>query len=189
MEVQSQGGGSSKLKCILNSVAKMDKFQVVGELHRFALGDVPDDILHMKLVLKKVLIEEILKEETANRDEFKTKLREITISLAEKSESRYVCCLSGCRFRYDRHREYVKHIKVTHPNLKNIVCNFNHKCVRILSNLEDLVMHIKADHHAPVLSSELTVNRSFSLPRVISVDEFVKCNMVSCGSKQFSSSC
>ena len=90
---------------------QMDFFQVVSELNRFlVLTNKQDDLNLMKLQLKRVLLQEILKVEVDDRDHYDERLA-TTLQLLEYKSKLYGCCLIGCRFEGNGHREYVKHIR------------------------------------------------------------------------------
>ena len=162
----------------------MDRFQLISELNRFFVHDVNQDKLNqMKLQLEKVLLEEILKVEVDNRNVYDERL-EATLRLLEHKSKLYGCCLIGCRFEGNRHREYIKHIRTSHPRLANVICKFKHRCVRSFLTIEDLLIHIREDHSEVAAAAAAGIT-TFVNTAVIDVP--VKCNMSSCGSKHFSS--
>ena len=137
-QVELQG-----IKDILTGVDEMDRFQIRAQLHRLRVFDIArDELYQMRLLLKKGLLEEILKIEVGNRDVYSDKLKEINSLLQYKAKG-YSCCLVGCRFVGDRHRQYVKHIKTTHPRATNVTCNFKNACIRNFSIVENLLSLIK----------------------------------------------
>ena len=83
---------------------------------------------------------EILKADSIDEDFHKTFLNETKTALSLDShevDAGYPCCLVGCRFRGERHRQYIVHLKRDHPNMKNVACNFRKICHRTFST----VMH------------------------------------------------
>ena len=148
------------------------------QLNRLCVYHSPrDDLEQMRLQLKKALLEEILKVETGNTP-YKDSLKEVNLLLKSKPKG-YMCVLIGCRFVSNRHRQYVKHIKTTHPRVSNVCCNFKHTCVRNFSNIEDLISHIKEDH--AVQPAEVGT----SLPSNPVLDVPCRCIMSSCGTRHF----
>ena len=159
----------------------MDRFQIRSHLNRFLVFEVPrDELSQMRLQLKKVLLEEILKVEVENKNVYSESLEEI-INLLQIKLKGYSCCLIGCRFQAERHREYVKHIVVTHPRVTNVTCKYKNICPRTFANIEDLILHIKEEHSA----ISATAGTSYVTPAVIDVP--CRCNLISCGSRHFSS--
>ena len=171
-----------EFKALFSKVDDMDNFEVRTQLNRLLVGEVPgDNFIQMRLKLKRVLLEEILKVETENRI-YLNYLSEINKALPQKPKG-YSCCLTGCRFEGRDHKAYVRHIKLTHPRVTNISCKFRHCCSRNFASIENLIQHIKEEHSA--ISTVVTSSTSQS---ALVIDVPCKCNLVSCGStpKQFS---
>ena len=126
----------------------MDVFQLKVQINRFLVSGVEDQLSLelMRLHLKKTLLEEILKVETENRREFECNLKLVTQLIGKKLERKYDCCFSGCRYQSKRHRGFVKHLKITHPRVTNVKCNFRKVCLRVFANIEDLIKHVRDDH-------------------------------------------
>ena len=69
---------------MLENVDQMDRFQVATQLNRLFVYKVPrDEIQQMRLQLKKVLLEEILKVDIANQT-YIDRLEEIITLLQQK---------------------------------------------------------------------------------------------------------
>ena len=136
------------------------------------------------LILKKTLLEEILKEVSGNEKElFLASLQKVNSMLTFNalSVTSYVCCLVGCTFRDQRHINYIKHLRNHHPTLKNIVCNFKKKCNRRFASIEQLIDHLKEEHSL----NNAMENRRIEAVSVISKP--CKCNRISCGGRHFDS--
>ena len=177
--ISRQGGALQEFKDILADVDQMDRFQVRTHLNRLLVFEVNrDELQQLRLQLKKVVLEEILKVEAANTM-YSDCLKE-TINLLQVTSKAYSCCLIGCRFEAARHRQYIKHIKTTHPRVTNVTCKFKHFCLRNFLSIEDLILHIKEDHSVlPATAGTSSLNAAV-------VDVPCRCNLVSCGSRQFS---
>ena len=166
---------------LLESVYLLDRFELDTRLRQYNF-DVPEneDTEKMRLLLKQVLLEEILKSDIDNRNYFSNYLKEVVdhLFLGITSE-KYQCCFAGCRYYGQRHRFYVLHIKRCHPNMKTIVCNFRKRCKLSFTGIESLVKHLKDFH----------TSQEKSLPSTSRVGEAVitpcKCNRVSCGGRNF----
>lgn len=168
-------------KTVLAKLDKLDQFEIREQLNRLRVENQKVDFYQMKLQLEKVLLEEVLKVETDDLV-ISERLKEIKKLLNDKANG-YICALTGCRFIGDNHRQYVKHIKITHPRISKISCKFRHSCVRNFGSIEDLIKHIKEDHSAVINTpGKASINR----PAVAAADIPCKCNLISCGSKQFS---
>jgi len=67
--------------------------------------------------LKKAILEEILKTDVPNRNFYVKSLNEtidqLILGFVEKG---YPCCYVGCRYLGEKHSNYVRHLKVSHPN-------------------------------------------------------------------------
>ena len=159
----------------------MDQFEIREQLNRLRVENQKDDFYQMKLQLEKEILEEILKvedEDSVNSE----RLKEVKKLLNDKAKG-YTCALTGCRFIGDNHRQYVKHIKINHPRMSSIPCKFRHSCVRNFGNIDTLIKHIKEEHSAVINTpGQALTNRSSGA----AADIPCKCNLISCGSKQFS---
>ena len=166
-----------ELKSILNTVDKMDRFQLVSELAKYSAADQCfENFGYQKLKLKNILLDEILKMEVQNKSYFKT-IQESILTELKMRPRMYTCSLVGCRFEASRHRDYVKHIRCAHPRLVRVECKYV-KCPRIFSSVVDLIKHIKEEH---------TLANTTRIAPEAAVEVPVKCNMASCGSKHFGS--
>ena len=176
------GGGQDDLKKLLSSVNKFDRFEIRSHLERLNfLGEPKSDFYQMRLQLEKTILSEMIKQEPQN-GLLQSRVRDINKLLGEKAKG-YSCLLSGCYFIADRHDQYIKHIKIAHPRVKNCICNFKHICLRNFASIEELIRHIKEDH------SSVSVGPSSNKGVAAAVINIAcKCDMVSCGSvpKQFS---
>ena len=165
---------------LLIDCPEMDTIQLKLHLNRFGMAESQGETLEqMRLQLQKVILEEILKTAVENRSYFEKYLSEISGKM-RKRDTGYDCCYSGCRFLASRHKSFVRHLKQTHPRATNIKCNYKKKCIRILTNIDDLVEHVKEDHSSLVKTSHVQY-RGASLP----VDIPCLCNLHSCGSQHF----
>ena len=164
---------------ILSQLEKMDHVEIRAQLNRLQVQNQRNDLFQMKLQLEKVLLEEGLKIEQENVISI-VRIREINIMLNEKAKG-YNCMLTGCRFIGENHRQYVRHVKRSHPRIGNIICKFRHSCMRNFGVIDDWLKHIKDDHSAVPTPGSIT-NRA----PLAAVDIPCKCNLVTCGSKQFS---
>ena len=173
-----------EIKRTLNLVDGMDLFQVKTELNRFFVFDLPkDELPYLRLVLKKVLLEELKK--IGDDDEGNDQLYVSVAHQLEDNSQVYRCFLIGCCYAASKHREYVKHIRTSHPRVSNIACNFKHKCARRFLTIDDLIAHLRNDHSTMISTSKDRPGTT-SRPVAVVVDYPVKCNMSVCASKQFS---
>ena len=167
---------SSELLNLLSSVGEMDIIQLKYYLSRFLLSEAQDDgIEQMRLQVKSLLLQELLKLEVENKEYYKRLLTQ-TVQLLKKKRTGYECCYSGCRFQASRHRAYVRHVKLTHPRVENVKCNYQSVCIRVFANIRDLISHVKEDHSSV---ASIVANKSATVP----VDIPCKCVLHSCGSQ------
>ena len=161
----------------MSSIQDLDRFQISDLLHQFHFLEPKEETHLMRLQLKKIVLEELIKVEGI--DLYQSDLRE-TLSLLKKQTFLYNCCLSGCRFEARRHKEYCKHIKHAHPTLRSITCNFLKTCRRVFSNVDSLIDHVKKEHSkVATAGTELTRNCAAIM------DAPCKCDLASCGGKYF----
>ena len=89
-----------EFKASLRQCEEMDRFEMLDKLRLFRVTELAkDDNQYIRLLLKKTLIEEILKEEDSGTLRF---------------ELEAIKGLLQCRFEAYRHRDYIKHQKLVH---------------------------------------------------------------------------
>ena len=141
------------------------------------------DIDTARLQLRKAVIDEILKVDSDSDNKYKHQLKVIEEALHCQLKG-YYCFYSGCRYAGERHRDYVRHVKMVHPRATGIICKFKNRCARSFSGIEMLIAHLKKDH----CSSEEVLCKSLtdSLQNVLQIIDIpCKCNLTSCGAKHF----
>ena len=175
----------------LENVDKMDNLQILSELHKYGESDATIDTPHalLRILLKKVYLEEILKD--ANPDQhsvYSRKYHHLTESIRLNKKG-FKCCYIGCRFSAVRHRDYIRHIKKTHPRASDIKCDFSHKCPLRFSHINNLISHVEEAH------TTTTTNDDQIVPSIQNGIPFpsnqdcgaCKCSLNSCGCRQFDS--
>ena len=165
---------------LFEKIQSLDRFEIRTSLERFSFPIQENESTErLRLQLKKVLIEEILKDDISEENFFRGCLLD-TLSALAVSQVGYGCCLSGCRFQGERHRNYIVHLNKDHPNIKSVLCNFAHLCKRTFSGVPALVQHLKESHASKPQESLVRISGN-----VAQVNIPVKCNMIQCGSRQF----
>ena len=168
-------------KSLLSVVHTLDLVQVTSKLDWFSQEyNQYDDIERLRILLKKYILTEILKDERVDVELYRNCLKHCEVTLRSRSESGFPCAFIGCRHNGQRHRDYVLHLKKVHPNIKNIVCNYGKKCLRRFDSIEGLIVHLKTFH------SKIVSEANSVLPLNNPVDEPCMCNRLSCGQIQFS---
>ena len=94
-------------------------------------------------------------------------------------KAEFNCCLVGCLFKCNKHRDYIRHLKRFHSKEPNLSCEFGLACTRTFSSLENLLDHIKQAHCSLPRSSVVVA------PMQV-VEIHCKCVMIRCMGKQFS---
>ena len=164
----------------LRRIDEMDRMEVLEQLRQLRVTEIPwDSTQKIRLILKKVLLEEIIKVD--DDQDLLTQLIDVSQQLNTTVKG-YNCCLVGCIFKASRHKEYVRHIKLTHTRLTDIKCNFLHKCKRVFSNVDMLIDHIKMDHYSKTPDDSAQGQSAKGIQAIP-----CRCDLLSCGSKQFCS--
>ena len=97
-----------EFKASLRQCEEMDRFEMLDKLRLLRVTDfAKDNNQYIRLLLKKTLIEEILKDEDSGTLRFE--LEAIKGLLQCKSKG-FGCCFLGCRFE----AYYIKHLKLVH---------------------------------------------------------------------------
>ena len=102
------------MRQLYDEVETFDAFQVKHHLNRLCVPYASDEHLQiLKLSLKKAILSEIMKVDgnniNLNRD------LETVVNLLGRRGKLYSCCLVGCRFQCHHHRNYIKHMRRSHP--------------------------------------------------------------------------
>ena len=117
-------------KRMLDNVENMDRFELKRNLHQFSVEVCDNEETQtMKTLLKKAVVEELLKTSDGNKSNY-----EIILDIANSQlhyaylEKGYKCTLVGCRYTGNKHIDYVRHVKQCHPNISDVLCNFKKSC-------------------------------------------------------------
>ena len=167
-------------------ILTLDRFEIKQNLIKFSIEALTNENTErLRLLLKKALIEEIIKGGVVDDDFYKTCLEETSnaLSLDGQADAGYPCTLVGCRFKGERHRQYLVHLKRDHPRLKNVLCNFKKTCRRTFSTVDLLVLHVKESHS--VSNSENPVVLPPTASAMMNIN--CKCNRLTCGGVNFDS--
>ena len=181
-EALEEHEASAYIKSFQN-ILNLDVIQIKSKLDLFSVQFSEDDSPEkLRNLLKKSLLEEILKAEIEDRQFYEVCLNETIVSLAFAASGRkpeYSCCLIGCKFQTERHRDYIIHIRRHHPNIKKITCNFRKQCLRIFTGMDQLVAHLRRDHSNRI-DQNVPVNVAGS-----EINIPCKCNRLACGGINF----
>lgn len=164
---------------IFENIQTFDRFELKTHLLRFSIEvNEEEETVRLRQLLKKVILEEILKSEISNTNYYSQCLKETVGQLQlVVAENGYRCAYVGCRFLGNRHKDYVRHLRICHPNFKNIECNFKKVCKLKFDGIEDLIQHLKVSHSGGKVVSES------SAPIVINLE--CQCNRLTCRGRAF----
>ena len=140
---------------MLENISQFDRFELKSKLHQLSV-EVADneETGTMRNLLKKAIVEELLKSNVGNKLHYQNILQVTKNQLHHAYQQKgYPCTLVGCRFIGKRHSFYVKHLKQSHPNITNILCNFKKNCNQRFGSVEDLVQHLKSFHSSSAIGS------------------------------------
>ena len=90
---------------MLNNIRNLDRLEILVNLERMAASFSQDwDVEKLRLLLKKALLEEILKTDI-DQHLYVTCLEETLIAINEWGvvDSGYPCCILGCRYKGPEH--------------------------------------------------------------------------------------
>ena len=160
-------------KNILDNLLRdsFDKFEVLALALQFNVDlDRESSFSKQKYLIQKTVLDNIIKQD---KSEYYIKLLSETEEICKiKKSSGYSCCLPGCPYNADRHRNYVKHLKQIHPNYHKLSCQFRHSCKREFTSVELLEEHVKLDHNLKDAETP-----SAQLP---AINVATKCDLLSC---------
>ena len=163
----------------MENLPGLDRFQLISHLFKFSIEYGEDeDTEKMRTLLKKAVVEELLKTNISDKDSYESLLiatrRQLHFGAMEKG---YGCCFAGCRFIGEKHYSYVRHVKQCHPNVKDVLCNFKKKCLQRFVSVESLINHLKSSHSAQTSASSSKSNLTSQV--------VCKCNRLICNGRQF----
>ena len=153
--------------------ARLDQFEILNLARKFFIK-LPQDISLSKqaLVIQKFVLEQLLKSEQS--DYYLRLLNETEGQLQLRKGNKFVCCLVGCLFSTELHKNYLKHLKSVHSNYNRFVCNYKKTCKRQFSTVSLLLDHV-ADIH--VKKNPSGSGTSHSISEAVAC----KCDLLSCG--------
>ena len=172
------------LKALLSSLLgnHLDRVTIIYNLKKLKVDfddEAPFVVLKYKLQL--LIIENICKEIHQDQNVYFARLKQETEKLLEfhhqKLDKRmFKCCLVGCLYKCNRHRNYIRHVKHAHSRESNLVCQFGMVCTRTFSSMDLLQQHIDHVHCGPRRSGT----------EAAPVEIACKCSIVKCAGAQFS---
>lgn len=172
--------GLNLCKQILDRLLKneCDQFEILSFGNKFQVDlQKESSFSRQKYLLQKHIIECIIRED---RNDYYARLLEETVGLCQlRRPQGYHCCLAGCCFKADRHKNYVQHLQKVHSNFHKLACKYKHECKREFSNIPDLIDHIRQSH------SKLEIIKHHPPKHPPNIIVSVKCDFVRCGGKQF----
>ena len=147
---------------------------------------------HKKIVLVG-LLQQILRSETGENDEYQSLLQETQTLLNLPNQRGYSCTYVGCFFINKRdHREYVKHLEAHHFMDTSFLCNYRKECLARFSSIQALKSHISSVHkqqsnsdQGSSSSTRPDVSSTISSTKQLSIAQPCRCNLSSCGNKRF----
>ena len=167
-------------KQILNRLLKdeCDQFEILSLGNKFQVElQNESSFSRQKYLLQEHLIECIVRED---KDPYYARLLEETVGLCRlRRPQGYHCCLAGCSFKADKHKNYVHHLQKVHSNFHKLACKYKHECKREFSNIQQLIDHIRQSH------SRIEGNTQHPLKHPPNMIISCKCDIVRCGGKQF----
>ena len=151
---------------------QIDEFEVLFLAQQVSLDlQEENSFSQRKYAVLQAILQQIVKVDGS--DYYLRLLEETSQNLKRKKPIKYLCCLAGCLFQANRHREYLQHLKRVHSTHSELYCNFMHKCMRQFSNMDLLVAHVKACH------SNVPAPRPMTIPET-ETEVDCRCDMVSC---------
>ena len=162
-------------KLILNTIDEFEVLYLAQKLHQ----DVSEcfGFSQQKYLVQKAILEHIIKYEETEL--YKRLLEETEKNLQKKKAYKYLCCLAGCLYQADKHRQYMQHLKRVHSTHNALACKFMHRCNRQFSTIDLLFEHVKVCHS----TARTTVTQHHAVRTTMQVP--CKCDMISCRGLRF----
>ena len=155
---------------------RVDQFEVLDIARKFSISLSQDhSISQQTFVIQKFVLQQLTKAESDENEYYSRLLIETESHLSIKCPSSYSCCLVGCLFSTELHRNYLKHLKTVHLNYDRLVCNFKKSCKRQFSTFSLLHDHVVEVHIRKKQSASSEAGNH------IQEQTACKCDLVSCG--------
>jgi hypothetical protein len=156
---------------------QIDEFEVLFLAQKLSLDLTEESSFsQQKYAVLKAILQQIVK--VNGSDYYVRLLEETSKNLKRKKPTKYLCCLAGCLFQSNKHREYLQHLKRVHSTHNELSCNFMHKCMRQFSNMDLLVAHVKACHSNVQAPNPIAMLET-------ETEVACRCDMVSCRGTNF----
>ena len=161
---------------LLNDV--MDHFQVMELARSFSVNlSGVTSFSRKKSLLLKFVLEQILKSEPNNAAYYRRLLEEANRTIGVQKSNLYFCCLVGCLYTAEWHRNYIQHLKTVHHTYDKLNCNFMHQCSRQFKSISLLLRHIRECHSVGSTEAGSQVVQDISC----------RCDLSSCHGQKFRS--
>ena len=180
--ISNTAHGVADLKLQLEKLLRdnLDQFELLSQADRFGVDLTQTfSFSKQKFLVQKAVLDELLKCGDENKEYYSRLLVETKQNLDKKLSSDYLCCMVGCLFRTEKHRNYLAHLKKVHTTNDRLVCNFMHQCARQFTSFNLLVDHVREIH------SNIHSGMSRNLLPELSVEIPCRCDMSSCGGRKF----
>ena len=167
----------------------VSKFEVVFEINKRKINySQNEDFVLLKLYLQIDVAKELLAN-NGGTEEQKFRYEEILRNSeghlkeieSKKSDRSYSCQVSGCPFKNNTYREFLRHLRKYHSGLNQLRCNFQKVCPRIFANIEQLENHYKSAHTRE--SRNFIENSPRLLARTAEIR--CQCSFAGCRGKEF----
>lgn len=179
-------------KFIDHSLTLYDVEKIAHDLKvYFSRGDDVDK--KKRIVVKHVLLQ--LLTEEPNNLHYQELLEETDGWLGLKKLAGYSCSITGCSFRGERHRDYLRHLKNNHFICQSLSCNFGKTCKQRFSSIEELEIHVQRNHLSKKKGvtqeeSGSNVTSGLDFPRQLKNRELTlsvpcRCILGNCGNQSF----
>ena len=96
----------------------------------------------------------------------------------------FKCCLAGCLFGCSKYRFYIRHLKISHPRGKRLVCQYGYNCELVFTSLDLLIQHVKTKHGKSD-SAECQENSFHASEQLLSTNVSCKCIKLKCSGIEF----
>ena len=177
---QPSGQAVGELKTTLKRLLEdtLDKFKILDLARTFVIK-LPEEksFSEHKYLIQRFILLQLLKSDKKRSSYYERLLGETDKTLDARKKDPYICCLVGCLFSTETHRNYLNHLKSIHFNHSQLICNFKKNCAREFTGLQLLLNHVK-ESHSLLGKDEVPLQQ-------VQEDVECRCDLLSCGGKKF----
>ena len=169
----------------------LDRVEIKFNLHKFKADfNESAPLAVLKYQLQLLVIENLKRQaDSCSKNTLYSQLKQETTDLLSyyisiDAKRTFKCCLAGCLFRCSKYRFYIRHLKISHPRSKRLVCQYGYNCELVFTSVDLLIQHVKTKH-GKCDNAECQENSFHASEQLLSTNVSCKCIKLKCSGIEF----